>query len=331
VTRAALAGWIALAAAVGAALPAAAHRLAPSLLEIRERGAGRIEVFWKTPLQRPVGADLRPVLPAECRPVGDPVPGSAPGAVTLSWSAVCDGLIGRTLGVRGLEESRTDALLRLELADGRSLQAVLRAGAAVFVVPERPQPWRVARDYVALGFWHILDGLDHLAFVLGLMLLVRGRRALVGTVTAFTVGHSVTLSLVVLGFVGLPSRLVELGIAASILVLAVELTRGEGAPASGLRRRPWLMAAAFGLLHGLGFAGALLEVGLPAGEVPVALLFFNLGIELGQLAFVAAVLLTRPALRALSLRGPAWLARAPAYGIGSLAAWWCLERTAAFF
>jgi len=337
VKGAASAGLLLLATGTLLAGPSAAHRLAPSLLEVRELSPGRIEVLWKTPTLRPAGVDLRPELPEACAALAAPVPGGSTGwtgsAATLRWSADCGeaGLVGRSFRVHGLAESRTQALLRLELADGRHLLAVLRGDAPVFVVPEREQPLQVAGDYLGLGFRHILSGLDHLLFVLGLVLLVRSRRILVWTVSAFTVGHSVTLSLAVLGFLGLPSRLVEILIAMSILVLAVELARGEDVPPSPLRRLPWAMAALFGLLHGFGFAGALAEVGLPQAEIPLALLFFNLGIEVGQLVFVAAVLATQWALRPLTAHGPPWFARVPAYGIGSFAAWWCFERTAVFF
>jgi hydrogenase/urease accessory protein HupE len=321
------------ACAAGLAAPAAAHRLAPSLLDVREVAPGRLEVLWKTPLQRPSGADLRPELPAGCTASGEALPEVSGTAAMLRWSADCGaaGLVGRRFAVRGLAESRTEALLRLELADGRALQAVLRGGDEQFAVPEREQPLRVAREYVALGFRHILEGLDHLAFVLGLVLLVPQRRRLLGTVTAFTVGHSVTLSLAALGFLGLPPALVELSIAGSILLLSLDLARGSDAPPSLLRRRPWAMAGTFGLLHGLGFAGALREVGLPGQEIPAALLAFNVGIELGQLAFVVAVLLAIPALRALARPGPRWLSELPAQAMGTLAAFWCIERTAFLF
>jgi hydrogenase/urease accessory protein HupE len=326
------AAWLAALVLCALAQPSAAHRLAPSLLEVREIAAGRVAVRWKTPLQRPVGADLRPELPGDCETTGSPEAGGDATSATLRFEAHCPGgLVGRSFRVRGLAESRTEALLRLVLADGRRFQAVLRAGAPAFRVPERQRPLSVARDYVAFGFRHILEGLDHLLFVLGLVLLVPGRRLLVWTVTAFTVGHSITLSLAVLGFLGLPPKLVELSIAITILVLAVELARGEEAPASWLRRFPWAMAGLFGLLHGLGFAGALVEVGLPQEEIPLALFVFNVGIELGQLAFVAVVLAALVGIRPLARRGPVWLTRVPAYGIGSLAAYWCLDRVAVLF
>ena len=307
--------------------------MSPSLLELREEGNGRFEVRWTTPRLRPVGVELRPELPPHCEAQGEPAVGGDAVRVTLGWSVDCGerGLVGQLLRVHGLERSRTETLLRVELADGRLIRALLRGSDPDFTVPERVRPLAVAADYVTLGFRHILAGLDHLLFILGLMLLVQGVRMLVLTVTAFTVGHSITLSLAALGFVSFPSRIVELAIAASILVLAVELARGPHAEGSALRRRPWAVALLFGLLHGLGFAGALAEVGLPAEEIPLALLSFNVGIELGQLVFVAAVLLMRPAVQPLARRGPGWLPQLPAYGIGSLAAYWCIVRAAELF
>jgi hydrogenase/urease accessory protein HupE len=330
--------WAAVAAGaiVLAVWPASGHRLAPSLLEVSEHAPGELEVLWKTPLQTPVGGALGPQLPAACRATGEPVSGVDGSAATLRWRAACgpQGLVGRSFGVEGLAASRTEALLRVELADGRRVQAVLRAAAPTFVVPERQGALDVAGDYLAFGVRHILSGLDHLLFVLALVLLIHVGRTLFWTVTCFTLGHSVTLSLAILGVIGLPSGLVEIAIAASILLLAVELARGDAAERSRddaaerslLRRAPWAMAALFGLVHGLGFAGALAEAGLPQEEIPLALFSFNVGIELGQLAFVLAVLLARRWLRPLYALGPDWLARAPAYGIGTLAAYWIYQR-----
>jgi hypothetical protein len=290
-------------------LPAGAHPLDPALLDVRESSGGVVDVRWRTPRR---DLDMRPVLPAGCAPravAGDD-----------AWTLACPrGLAGARFGVAGLDRAHTDALLRVRLADGTTHQAVLRAGADTFVVPERPGVAAVAADYGALGFRHILGGPDHLLFVLGLVLLVDGRRRLLATVTAFTAGHSVTLSLAMLGVVHVPPAPVEALIAASIFVVAVELTRDGGFG----RRRPWVMAAAFGLLHGLGFAGALAEVGLPDGDIPLALASFNVGIELGQLLFVAAVLVARALL---PVRGR--LRLASAYGIGTLAAFWVFERVA---
>jgi hydrogenase/urease accessory protein HupE len=201
---------------------------------------------------------------------------------------------------------------------------VLTGADGEYVVPERQGPFEVLADYAALGGEHILTGLDHLLFVWGLLLLVSTRRALIFTITAFTLGHSVTLSLAVLGYVDFPTGLVELAIAISILVLAVELTSSGGWGA--LRRHPSLLAGSFGLLHGFGFAGALADVGLPPEEIPLSLLSFNVGIELGQLAFVFCVLLAGRLLRPLVAGSPGWMRAAPAYAIGSLAVFWCFER-----
>src|SRR4029453_11844785 len=171
----------------------------------------------------------------------------------------------------GLRERRTDALVRIALADGRLIQMVLRGDQSGLTVPARVSRRDVVRDYLRLGFEHILTGLDHLLFVLGLVLLVHGRRRLLWTITAFTLGHSVTLSLAVLGFVHIPPRPVEALIAGSIFVVAVELTREAQGRTSRMGRRPWAMACAVGLLHGLGFAGAMAQVGLPAHDIPLAL------------------------------------------------------------
>jgi len=303
---------------------AAAHPLAPSLLEIREAPGGRAAVLWKMPLQRPAGADPRPVLPAACRP--GPRSTSVEGtALVARWTVECGrgGLAGAEIGVKGLEAVRSDVLLWVTRADGSAVRAVLRAEAPVYRLPRSQRPLDVASGYLALGIEHLLTGADHLLFLLGLMLLVKERRRLLATVTAFTLGHSVTLSLAALGFVHIPAAPAEVAIALSILVLAVELARDRP---GALGRRPWAMAAAFGLLHGLGFAGALAEVGLPAREIPLALLSFNTGIEVAQIAFLAAISAVLFAWRPVARRLPKWSAAVPVYAIGSLAAYWMIDR-----
>jgi hydrogenase/urease accessory protein HupE len=310
------------------ALPAAAHPLAPSLLEIAESDRGRLDVRWRTPTQRAPGTDLAPLLPRSCR-IATTRPVRIDGAAfEAGWTLDCGDtpLVGMRFGARGIGASGADVLLRIALADGRSLHGILTADEPGFVVPARQGRASVAASFVRLGVEHILGGWDHLVFVLGLVLLVGGGRGLVATITAFTAGHSVTLSLAVLGIVPLAQPAAEAAIALSILVLAVELGRNRGEPVSLLRRRPWAMAAAFGLLHGLGFAGALAETGLPAGEVPLALASFNVGIELGQLAFVGAVLCAAAVTRGLG-RQRERVALVPAYAIGALAAFWLFERT----
>ncbi|MGI9589954.1 MAG: HupE/UreJ family protein [Myxococcota bacterium] len=323
--------WLAvLAASCCVATPAQAHRLAPSLLDLQETAAGgALEVLWKTPLQRPAGVELAPTLPEDCRVDGPARPGTEGTAATLRFRLVCEGgPVGRSFGVEGLGPSRTEAVVRVGLADGRRFQTVLRGDDPPFRVPERQRARDVVGAYLGLGFRHILEGLDHLLFVLALVLLVSPIRRLVWTVTAFTIGHSITLSLATLGFMGLPQGPVEVAIAFSILVLAVEIADPRPQRSRLLARFPWLVAGLFGLLHGLGFAGALREVGLPQEEIPVALFAFNVGIELGQLAFVLVVLLVLALTRSWRRAAPVWLAKVPAYGIGSLAAYWCIQRTA---
>jgi hydrogenase/urease accessory protein HupE len=329
ILRAALTGWVLLVFA----LPVAAHRLAPSLIELRPAEGGAYHVRWKTPLQRPAGVDIDPVLPAHCERRSSPSAQPDATSVTLLWTVDCGerGLIGSELSVTGLVESATNALVNVELPDGRKFRTVLHADDPSFTVPERQSGWEVARDYATLGFEHIISGFDHLLFVLGLVLLVESRRLLIYTVTSFTLGHSVTLSLAALGFVRFPSTLVEVVIAGTIVALAAELGRPARPEPTLMRRFPWLMAFSFGLLHGLGFAGALAEIGLPQEEIPLALLTFNVGIELGQLAFVVAVLALRALIRDWLRAAPPWLVQLPVYGMGSIAVYWCLDRASGLF
>jgi hydrogenase/urease accessory protein HupE len=207
----------------------------------------------------------------------------------------------------------------------------LRGRDAEIEIPERQAKGQVLTDYFRLGFEHILTGPDHLAFVLGLMLLVAGRRRLIQTITAFTLGHSVTLSLAALGLTRVAPGPVEFAIALSVLMLALEVARPVSDPPGAMRRRPWLVASTFGLLHGMGFAGALTQVGLPGEEIPLALFSFNIGIEFGQIVFVLGVLLAARLARGLVDRLPPWRSRGVAYAIGSMATFWCLERASELF
>jgi hydrogenase/urease accessory protein HupE len=231
--------------------------------------------------------------------------------------------------VKGLEETQTDVLLRVGYLDGSASNQRLTPDAPEVEIPRRPSSLEVVQTYLVLGVEHILLGVDHLLFVLALLLLVRGMRRLVATVTAFTVAHSITLGAATLGLVHVPSAPVEAIIALSILFLASELARGRNADGSEdlTARFPWLVAFAFGLLHGFGFAGALSEVGIPEQAVPLALLFFNVGVELGQLVFIAAVFALAWVVRVSAVRVPAVWRTAVAYGIGSVAAYWAVERT----
>jgi hydrogenase/urease accessory protein HupE len=306
---------------------AEAHLFAPSLLDLREASPGRAAVRWKQPIQRVMGSELHPVLPGDCSGVGEPTVKREGTGIEATWEIECPGgLVGRTVGVKGIPSSRADVLLRVQLADGRSLRHVLTGDEPSFTVPAGESGASVMGSYSKLGVEHILTGVDHLLFVLGLTLLVGVGRSLLWTITAFTVGHSITLGLAVLGFVKLPPAPIEAAIAFSIFVLAVELARSGGKKGL-LRSRPWLMSSAFGLLHGFGFAGALAQVGLPPGDIPLALLSFNVGIELGQITFVGAVLLAWMLLRRAPFTRRRLAQLSPAYAIGSLGAFWLLERS----
>jgi len=279
-----------LGALLSFAAPSLAHPLAPSLLELTAGEAGVFDVRWKTPSLRAPGADVDPILPGHCSAIGERRAEPGPSHVEFFWQVDCGeaGLEGQTLSVSGLDRSRTTALVRVVFADGTLAKGLVRADAPNFEVASGEG---VALAYSLLGFEHILLGPDHLLFVLGLMLLIHGARRLVGAISFFTVGHSITLALAILDQVRVPQSIVEVGIAISLVVVALELVKAETGERelSWLRVRPWVVSFGFGLLHGLGFAGALRETGLPSGEIPLALFFFNVGIEVGQLFFIAVV------------------------------------------
>ena len=303
----------------------AAHRFAPSLLEVTQLSAETFQRNLKTPIQTVSATPIEPRFPATCEPTSaSPWVQEGTGMLMQTQYECAQGLVGETLTVSGLGENQSSALLRVNLTDGIFHQAVFTASEPEFTVPEEGSAGSVALDYTWLGAEHIWAGPDHLLFVMGLLLLVGWNRRLIYTVTAFTLGHSVTLAMVTLGLFDYPVSLVEFMIALSIYVLAVELARGEGGGA--LWRQPWWLAGGFGLLHGMGFAGALAETGLPQSNVPVALLFFNVGIELGQLAFIALlVVIAAVGVRVVGQRVTA-LRPLPVYVLGGLSAMWCIER-----
>ena len=305
-----------------------AHPLAPSLLVLREGEAGRVEVEWKMPVVGVPGPPAMPVLPSGCRETTPRERFADLLGVRWRWTVACAGstLVGAQVGIES--PGPAGVVVRIVLRDGRVVERLLRAADPWFTVPAQDSAWDTVRSYVGLGVQHILGGPDHLLFVFGLVLLGGTFRRVVTIVTAFTVGHSLTLAAAVLGLVSLPAAPIEVAIAASVFLLAVELARDPARP-SLLRRRPWMMAMLFGLLHGLGFAAALIEAGLPREAIPAALFGFNAGIEIGQVAFVAVVL----AIRALIVpRGvPMWVARVPIYVMGALSAFWMLERTLVLF
>lgn len=314
---------------------AKAHQFAPSLLKVIQVQPNEYSVVWKTPARGLGRIPLRPVMPEDCEVVGEsPVIREGAGMVSR-WKLRCreteKGLVGQTLGVTGLAANQASVMAMVTLLDGRHLQQVLNMEVPEFIVPAAPRPDKVISEYSILGIKHILGGLDHLLFVFGLLLLVGGSTRLLWTITAFTVGHSITLALVSLGLFSYPVALMELAIALSIFFLALELAqgdqgRGRSAWWPRFRDHPWRLAGCFGLLHGMGFAGALSAIGLPQGNVLPALLSFNIGIEAGQIAFVIAVIAAWRIFRHLLSIDFDRLLPVPAYLLGGMSAMWCIER-----
>ncbi len=320
---------LALVLGVCAIQAAYGHRFAPSLLKVNETASQQYNMVWKTPAQGVSNVPLEPVWPEACEAISASSPRLEGTGIVTSWQLQCtelgeEGLVGETLGVSGLDASQASAMVTVNLLDGRQYQRVLNAERPDFVVPAESAAGDVVGDYTRLGIEHIWFGFDHLMFVFGLLLLVGGGSRLFWTITAFTVGHSITLSLVTLGYLDYPVGLVEFAIALSIFALAVELTRMKKHDA--LWRNPWWLAGGFGILHGMGFAGALAETGLPQDNVPLALLFFNIGIELGQIAFILLVWGIWLVIRKPLAPWQDKLFPIPVYILGSLSAMWCIER-----
>ncbi|MEE9184348.1 MAG: HupE/UreJ family protein [Acidimicrobiia bacterium] len=311
---------------------ARAHEVRPGYLELRQTGPEIYDVLWKVPARGDLRLGLYVRLPENCQPITPKAHYGAGGAFLERWTIRCAGkLAGRTIAIEGLSTTLTDVLVRLEGSDGTSQVARLTPSAPAFVVEAAPTRAQVAGTYLRLGVEHILGGIDHLLFVLALLLIVKGRWLLLKTITAFTVAHSITLAVATLGFVHVPSAPVEAVIALSIVFLGSEIAHSRMGKPGLTQKYPWVVAFTFGLLHGFGFAGALAEIGLPQGQIPLALLLFNGGVEVGQLMFIGTVLGLMAAFQRFSVRLPAWAWRVPTYAIGSIAAYWLLTRTTAFW
>jgi hypothetical protein len=308
---------------------ASAHELRSAYLELRQTGPETFDVLFKAPSGgENVRLGLYAELPADCVKVTAVRSSFVNNAFTERYSVRCSGgMGGGTIEIAGLAASRTDVLVRVQAADGRSQVIRLTPDKPSFVVETAPSRWRVAATYLRLGRDHILLGVDHLLFVLGLLLIVPDRWMLLKTITSFTLAHSLTLAVATLGYASAPVPPLNAAIALSILFLGPEIVRHQRGGTSLTIRHPWVVAFAFGLLHGFGFASGLNTIGLPHGEIPVALLFFNVGVEAGQLGFVALVLLLARSFRALEIRWPRVALLAPGYAVGSLGAYWTIQRT----
>jgi len=309
-----------------------AHEVRPGYLELREAAPGRYVILWKQPVLGEYRLPIDPVFPKECsvRGAGDSF--VTTGALIAHGTLECPGgLAGRTLSVAGLESTMTDVLLRIQHADGRSETHLLRPAAPSVALGAAPSGAGRALAYLRIGVEHILLGVDHLLFVLGLLLIVRDRWMLVKTITSFTVAHSITLAIATLGFARAPLPPLNAAIALSILFLGPEIVRVWRGETSFTIRHPWVVAFAFGLLHGFGFASGLVSMGLPRAEIPLALLLFNVGVEIGQLAFVLLILGLDRSFRVLAIRWPRLVQALPGYAVGSLGAYWTIQRTLLLF
>lgn len=309
-----------------------AHQLQPSSLELRQLTPERYEVIWRAPIYYGKAHPARLQLPEQWQTVGEPtIKQLSDSALHRRVVSVPNGAIdGGVIRFLGLEATITDVFIRFIWLDGTQTTAIARPNRPWVEIVAQRSAWQVAWDYTVLGVDHILSGFDHLTFVLALLLIVSGARRLLVTVTSFTLAHSITLAAATLGVMWVPGPPVEATIALSILFLASELVKVNRGQASLTARYPWVVAFTFGLLHGFGFAGALGDVGLPQNEIPLALLMFNVGVELGQLLFIAAVLALLAVVRKVRTEWPDWAHQLPAYGIGSIAAFWFIERISGF-
>ena len=310
-----------------------AHSMMTAYLDMVEAADGNTTVSWRRPIFPGGLVTLQPSYPSSVmRVTGEPLHDEGTfireryilRGAPRSWSDASIGLTGE--GPASLE-----VLVRLQLANGMKHVAVLRKASDIFRVPAQPDRWQAARSYLWLGFNHILMGVDHLLFVFGLLFLVPNARTLIKTITSFTVAHSITLGIATLGMASVPMPPLNLAIALSIFFLGPEMVRKARGQSSLTIRRPWLVAFVFGLLHGFGFASGLTTLGLPREDIPLALLLFNIGVEIGQVLFVLLVLMLGRSFRRMQIRWPRWVEAMPSYAVGGLGAFWAIQRAFLFF
>ena len=327
--------------AISSAEKAFGHEVRPGYLALRQTDAVTYSVLWKVPAIGDRRLSIHPKFPENCTAIAEPIRFEAAGSYNERGMLKCTGgIIGGSIAIDGLAATMTDVIVRLRRTDNSVQTVRLTPSAPSFTVEAVPGQWEVAATYLKLGVEHILLGIDHLLFVLALIILVKGWRRLVGTITAFTVAHSITLAAATLGFVQVPRPPVEAVIALSIVFVAGEIIHRRRGRAGLTERWPWVVAFIFGLLHGFGFASALNEVGLPQHAIPVALLFFNVGVEIGQLFFITcivtvtgcAVLIAKSRAQSGDIAKRAFAASdaVAAYIIGTVAAFWLVERTLGF-
>jgi hydrogenase/urease accessory protein HupE len=306
-----------------------AHETRPAYLEIKEISPDHYEVVWRTPVNAGMRLPIVLQLPPDAKNVTAPTTQELTDSLLERRSiVVAGGLGGKRVDFVGLQGTITDVLVRVQLLDGRSWSTIVRPSQAWIDITPNQSRLGVAGTYVLHGIRHILFGPDHLLFVLGLLLIVKDRWMLLKTITAFTVAHSITLAIATLGYANAPTLPLNAAIALSILFLGLEIVKVWRGESSFTIRHPWVVAFAFGLLHGFGFASALTSAGLPSNELPWALLSFNVGVEIGQVGFVILILLLERAFRVLEIRWPRMVEALPGYTVGSLGAFWTIQRVA---
>jgi hypothetical protein len=316
-----------------AAPPAHAHEARPGYLEIQETAPGQFSVLWRTPVLAGMRLPVSLRLPDDVKNLKEPIVQElADSLVERRWiDAGPDGLAGKRIELIGLQLTITDVLVRAEMLDGREWTAIARPSHPWVEMAASQTRLEVVGTYAVEGVRHILFGADHLLFVLGLLLIVTSRWMLLKTVTAFTIAHSITLAIATLGYAEAPALPLNAAIALSILFLGPEIVRSWRGQTSFTIRHPWVVAFAFGLLHGFGFASALTGAGLPRSELPLALLSFNVGVEVGQLGFIALILALERSFRLLEIRWAGWVRALPGYTVGSLGAFWTVQRVVVLF
>jgi len=322
--------WVAALLLLSALSPALqAHETRPAYLQIDETQPDNYAIVWRTPVSAGMRLPILLQLPKATKNVATPTTQELTDSLVERRSIrVEGGLGGQRIEFVGLQATITDVLVRVHLLDGRSWSTIVRPSQAWIEIKPTQGRLGTAGTFIAQGIRHILFGADHLLFVLGLLLIVKDRWMLVKTVSAFTLAHSITLALATLGYASVPVAPLNAAIALSILFLGPEIVRIWRGQTSFTIRHPWVVAFAFGLLHGFGFASALTSAGLPRAELPLALLSFNVGVEIGQLAFVLLVLLLERAFRILQIHWPRWAAALPGYAVGCVGAFWSIQRFA---
>jgi hydrogenase/urease accessory protein HupE len=312
---------------------ASAHESRPAYLEVKESSAGQFSLLWRTPVLAGMRLPIALKLPDDVKNLREPsVQELADSFLERRWiDAGPNGLAGQRIEFPGLQGTITDVLVRVEMLDGRSWTTIVHPSQPWVEITAAQTRLEVMGTFIVQGIRHILFGADHMLFVLGLLLIVKDRWMLLKTITAFTVAHSITLAIATLGYAEAPVLPLNAAIALSILFLGPEIVRSWRGETSFTIRHPWVVAFAFGLLHGFGFASALISAGLPKAELPVALLSFNVGVEIGQLSFVALILSLERAFRILEVRWPRWAEALPGYTVGSLGAFWTVQRLAIMF